>query len=91
MLNNPCSFHVADIDECLTTPCGNGSCLNSNGSYACSCEPGFVNNYDDGDTCLGESHMLLNLYAILIMLHFPQFCTFNNFASSSDIQITEMF
>ncbi|XP_025084650.1 fibrillin-1-like isoform X2 [Pomacea canaliculata] len=29
-----------DIDECLSSPCGNRSCTNLNGSYECSCSPG---------------------------------------------------
>uniref|UniRef100_A0A8C3X9N4 Fibrillin 3 n=1 Tax=Catagonus wagneri TaxID=51154 RepID=A0A8C3X9N4_9CETA len=31
---------LADIDECLSSPCVNGLCRNLAGSYACECAPG---------------------------------------------------
>ena len=45
-----------DIDECATNPCDvNAACLNTNGSYECSCRPGFEG---DGETCTGNKHPL---------------------------------
>lgn len=43
-----------DIDECSIVPsvCDpNADCQNSDGSYFCSCQPGFIG---DGKTCRGN-------------------------------------
>lgn len=46
-----CFFVFTDIDECFSMPCGNNSvCLNTNGSFECSCLPGFTG---DGFSCEG--------------------------------------
>ena len=37
---------LADIDECLSSPCIFGTCQNKVNSFQCSCESGY-----DGDTC----------------------------------------
>jgi len=38
-----------DVDECLNDPCGaNATCLNSFGSFTCTCDGGYVG---DGQTC----------------------------------------
>ena len=47
-------FLVLDIDECATNTDNchfNASCNNNNGSYDCTCNPGFTGN---GQTCTGE-------------------------------------
>ena len=45
---------LLDIDECATNPCDvNAACLNTNGSYECSCRPGFEG---DRETCTGNQH-----------------------------------
>ena len=42
-LNVTVSFFSSDIDECiLIDPCRNGAtCVNTDGSYTCFCEPGW--------------------------------------------------
>ena len=49
---------LLDIDECAANPCDvNAACLNTNGSYECSCRPGFEG---DGTSCTGiqNGHLL---------------------------------
>lgn len=34
---------IIDVDECLEQPCGSSAkCTNSQGSFTCECEPGFI-------------------------------------------------
>ena len=41
-----------DINECTTNPCdANAVCLNTNGSFNCTCRPGFDG---DGNVCKGK-------------------------------------
>ena len=48
-------FSLTDINECTETPgiCGNGTCINTEGSYQCECVYGFT--YDEmSSLCLGK-------------------------------------
>ena len=43
---------LLDFDECEESPCGlNATCNNTEGSYICSCNSGYVG---DGLQCSGE-------------------------------------
>ena len=43
-----------DIDECTTNPCDvNAACSNTNGSFECTCRPGFDGN---GNVCQGKKN-----------------------------------
>ena len=44
---------LADIDECQSTPCQHGSCINLPGSFRCECTGGFILG-PDGRSCLGK-------------------------------------
>ena len=44
-------FHVAEIDECLQENTCDHVCVNTVGSYTCSCHPGYT--LIDGHTCKG--------------------------------------
>lgn len=48
-------FFVTDINECLTMAgiCGEGNCLNTEGSYRCMCPDGFTTT-DGGSGCQGN-------------------------------------
>ena len=48
-------FPLTDIDECALGVCDH-NCVNSVGSYTCSCRTGYQLNVD-GHTCNGESVM----------------------------------
>ena len=57
----------ADIDECTASSpvCDvNANCINTRGSYLCSCKTGFSGN---GKTCQGEKDVqfIINNYNVL--------------------------
>ena len=53
-----CAPSISDIDECAQTSgvCGNGTCVNTGGSYKCSCHIGF--RLDRRGVCQGEINTL---------------------------------
>lgn len=49
---------MTDVDECATNNGGcEDSCTNTEGSYFCSCDPGFKLD-DDGHSCNGKHSFL---------------------------------
>ena len=50
--NHKLILNIADIDECLSSPCdSNATCNNTGGSFTCTC----VNGYSgDGFQCFGR-------------------------------------
>ena len=48
--------YLLDFDECTEGPttCDmNADCINTDGSYSCACEAGYMG---DGTTCTGRTH-----------------------------------
>ena len=43
----------SDIDECTFNPCNHG-CENTEGSYTCLCQTGFIIDPQDPNKCIGE-------------------------------------
>ena len=55
---------LLDIDECVINPCDvNAACLNTNGSYECSCRPGFEG---DGTSCTGNKRPFISLVSVYV-------------------------
>lgn len=72
MMLTPNMFIVlnADIDECVsgTSDCNaDADCSNTQGSYTCSCKPGYTG---DGKNCSGEKDCFLVLMLLLLLLLF---------------------
>lgn len=51
-------FHSSDLNECelSTSPCEQG-CVNTEGSFNCTCRPGYFLN-EDKTSCTGEKWMI---------------------------------
>ena len=57
---------IIDIDECLSHPCdSNATCLNTIGSFTCTCIEGFTG---DGSQCDGERLILLQINSVTLIL-----------------------
>ena len=53
--------NILDIDECLTSPChANGICTNTEPSYSCKCQSGFIG---DGFNCAGKANFFMDLHS----------------------------
>ena len=67
-----------DIDECTTNPCdANAVCLNTNGSFDCTCRPGFDG---DGKVCKGKESVTCERVGDIFSLTFVR----NTFLSLSN-------
>ena len=57
-------FALSDNDECASSPCFNGKCIDGVDSYTCNCNPRY-----SGLQCeFGESLALLTLAAVLFFI-----------------------
>lgn len=62
------NFFVADIDNCQSSPCFNGACVDGVNSYTCQCHSGF-----SGARCeQGEKYCVLELLGMTDVLHSSQ-------------------
>ncbi len=49
-----CKLYFAEINECESKPCANGTCVDGIGGYTCQCQSGYT-----GDQCdLGECYIV---------------------------------
>lgn len=67
-------FCLADIDECSENGglCGEGSCVNTRGSYKCACPDGYV--LMEGETkCMGQ--LLLGLISKQLLKELNLMCS----------------
>ena len=46
-------FLCKDVDECVNSPCIDGTCVNEPGSYLCLCEPGYTL---ERNVCIGTHY-----------------------------------
>ena len=74
-----CFIHLANINECASTPCANGVCNDGVNSYTCQCNQGF-----SGTNCQGQlqliyspqwniRHVLPNKYSEVVIGEVVQF------------------
>ena len=57
---------LPDINECLDSPCNNGTCNNTNGSYTCLCEQGWTGQHCD----VGKKHFQVTYCKVCPLLKF---------------------
>ena len=65
-------FLTSDIEECSAdpSPCdSNADCTNTDGSYSCTCTPGYTG---DGTTCQGR---LISIYKSIILKKMWKICS----------------
>ena len=70
----------ADLDECITgtSDCNdNADCTNTQGSYTCSCKPGFTG---DGKNCTGKNSYLFVLRCFCFFKYLPRKWSRKSFA-----------
>lgn len=79
LVNKCCLFlSSTDVNECLSNPCINGECKNSQGSFVCLCSTGSVLD-STGLECIGKSTMYC--------LHYMKQCNFEPNLYLVNIQI----
>ena len=71
-----CHILFSDIDECENSPCGNGDCSNTIGSYSCTCHPGYENSHTNPDTCIGNAIPCLSTLLTAAAQFFAIFTSF---------------
>lgn len=63
-------YLFSDIDECKTNPCSQyASCLNTNGSYVCTCINGYTG---DGNNCTGKMKFIF-LISLKVLLNLSKY------------------
>lgn len=62
-------FASADVDECRSSPCINGECKNSQGSFVCLCSKGSSLD-SSGLECIGESERACLHSRISTFIHY---------------------
>lgn len=50
-----------DVDECVSKPCSNGDCVNTQGSYHCKCHEGYQGTLSK-QACVGKSTCPIKLW-----------------------------
>ena len=79
------NIHIyIDVDECATD---NGGCMqiciNTVGSYECSCEAGYSMK-SDGHTCAGNVNLFTHILCFLLVPYYLRHCHKYNAIISSD-------
>lgn len=63
-----CSYFPApDVDECVSNPCVNGDCANTDGSYHCKCHEGYQGT-PTKQACIGMSVKTKSHHKICVFL-----------------------
>ena len=54
---------MTDIDECISSPCGE-VCVNTEGSFYCDCSEAGYKVVANSEDCVGEEKIKISVYAI---------------------------
>lgn len=60
------SICFTDINECLSSPCQHGTCIDKVDSYSCNCSPGYIGR--DCDTGIETLKQIKISYVFLVSL-----------------------
>lgn len=69
---DPWASCFSDIDECRISPdlCGQGTCVNTPGSFECECFEGYESGFMMMKNCMGRSEMNSHKQALPLGLRF---------------------
>lgn len=74
LIMNPMTNRTEEIDECTLMPnmCNHGTCVNTPGSFHCSCDSGYI--YDaNSHQCIGKYFEITNFLILTTLINYYNF------------------